>query len=103
MEILEVNLQFLNIKTERIEIFQFKNRNSQLEFKNLLTNTTDFSSCFSNNLQFEDQANNWKMVLNNYFFKAYKKVCVTNKHKKKELPINDLLERRRKLKSKQVV
>ena len=57
VEILEVNLQFSNLKPERIEIFQFKNRNSQLEFKQLTTNTTDFSNCFKNELEFEDQAN----------------------------------------------
>lgn len=44
VEILEVSLQFSSVKAEIIEIFQFKNRNSQLEFKNLTTNTTDFSS-----------------------------------------------------------
>ena len=60
VEILEVNLQFSNLKPERIEIFQFKNRNSQLEFKQLTTNTTDFSNCFKNELEFEDQANQWK-------------------------------------------
>ena len=103
VEILEVSLKFSNMKAERIEVFQFKNRNSQLEFKNLTTNTTDFSSCFSNNLSFEDQARKWKRVLNDYFHKAFKKVRVTNKHKKRESQINDLIERRRKLKSKQVL
>ena len=48
VEILEVNLQFSHLKPERMEIFQFKNRNSQLEFKQLTTNTTDFSNCFKN-------------------------------------------------------
>ena len=63
-----------NLKPERIEIFQFKNKNSQAEFKKLTSNTTDFSSCFENDLAFEDQAKNWKRVLKDYFFKAFKKV-----------------------------
>ena len=103
MEILEVNLQFSNLKPERIEIFQFKNRNSQLEFKQLTTNTTDFSNCFKNELEFEDQANQWKRVLKNYFYKAFKKVRVTNKQKVKKSEIDVLLDRRKKLKNRQLI
>ena len=103
VEVLELNLQFSSLKSERIEIFQFKNRDSQVIFKELTTNTTDFSSCFENNFSLEDQANNWKNVLNDYFHKAFKKVRVTSKNKVKKSVVNDLLERRRKLKSKQVV
>ena len=101
VEILDVNLKFSNVKPERIEIFQFKNKNSQAEFKKLTSNTTDFSSCFANDLAFEDQAKNWKKVLKDYFFKSFKKVRVTNKQKVKNSEINNLLNRRKKLKSKQ--
>ena len=34
VEILEINLEFSNLKPERIKIFQFKNINSQIKFKN---------------------------------------------------------------------
>ena len=56
--ILEMNLQFSNIKTERIEIFNFKNTEGQQRFQNLTTNTSEFSDCFLNNLPFETQAMN---------------------------------------------
>ena len=62
-----------------------------------------FSSCFENDLAFEDQAKNWKQVLKDYFFKAFKKVRLTNKQKVKNSEMNDLLHRRKKLKSKQNV
>ena len=62
VEILDVSLEFSNLKPERIEISQFKNRNSQAEFRKLTSNTRDFSSCFENDLAFEDQAKNCKKV-----------------------------------------
>ena len=56
VEILEIDLQFSNDKPERIEIFQFKNQESQLAFKRLTTETKEFSNCFNNDKYFEDQA-----------------------------------------------
>ena len=103
VEILDISLEFSNLKPERIEIFQFKNKNSQAEFKKLTSNTTDFSSCFENDLAFEDQAKSRKKVLKDYFFNAFKKVRLTNKQKVKNSEMNDLLHRRKKLKSKQNV
>ena len=100
VETLEVNLQFSNVQSERMEIFQFKNRDSQIEFKKLTTNTTDFSSCFKNDLSFEDQSIKWRNVLEDYFFKAFKKVRVTNNHKVKKTEISVLLDKRKKIKNK---
>ena len=44
-----------------------------------------------------------KKVFKDYFFKAFKKVRLTNKQKVKNSEMNDLLHRRKKLKSKQNV
>ena len=68
---LEVNLFFSSAKQECIEIFQFKNLESQKLFKNLTTETNDFTDCFKNNLDFDVQARNWKKVLDNYFHKSW--------------------------------
>ena len=58
--ILELNLIFEAIKPERREIFQFKDKAAQLEFKRLTTDTKDFTNCFNNELDFEVQASNWR-------------------------------------------
>ena len=72
--ILEVNLEFSPIKPERIHVFQFKNKESQKEFKKMTTETSEFTNCFNNNLPFEVQAKNWKKVLTKYFHKSFKKI-----------------------------
>ena len=41
--ILEMNLQFSELKSERIEIFNFKNTEEQQIFRSLTSNTTKFS------------------------------------------------------------
>ena len=53
--------------------------------------------------QFEEQASNWKVVLKNYFYKAFKKVRVNNNFKVKNSEIKDLMDKRSVLKGKQVV
>ena len=77
--ILEINLIFTAIKPERIDIFQFKNIESQTLFKRLTSETNDFTNCFSNELDFEEQAMNWRKLLNDYFYKSFKIVRITNK------------------------
>ena len=100
VEILEMDLKFSHFQPDRIETFQFKNRESQLVFKKLTSNTNDFSSCFDNGKDFESQASQWRKVLTDYFHKAFKKVRINNKAKKKTSVINNLMDKRKKLKMK---
>ena len=51
-------------------------------------------------MSFEDQAIKWRKVLEDYFFKAFKKVRVTNNHKVKKTEISVLLDKRKKIKNK---
>ena len=97
---LEVNLVFCPRKQERIEIFQFKNQESQKLFKDLTTNTKEFTNCFDNNLDFDVQSKNWRKVLDNFFHKAFKKIRVSSKIKCKKNEISDLMNRRNLLKKK---
>ena len=43
VEILEVDLSYSEMKQDRIEMFDFKNKKSQTVFKNLTSSTSDFS------------------------------------------------------------
>ena len=97
---LEVNLVISSIKQERIEMFQFKNQESQLLFKKLTTNTKDFSNCFNNESNFEVQAGKWRKVLDDYFHKSFKKIRVNNKIGKKKCEISELMDKRKVLKTK---
>ena len=90
------------MKPSRELIFNFKNKTSQVLFKNLTTNTTDFSKCFENNLKFEEQAAEWKKVLNEYFHKAFKKVRLSNKNRVKRSDLKELMEKRNQLKNEMV-
>ena len=94
---LELNLEFSHIKSERIEFFQFKNHKSQLEFKRITSSTTDFSSCFENEHNFEMQSSNWRKTLDKYFHKAFKKVRISTKPSKKKCAISDLMDKRKRL------
>ena len=94
VEILELKLQYSVRKPERIQIFQFKDKNAQAIFKNLTTETTEFSRCFQNDLKFEEQAANWKKVLNDYFHKAFKRVRINHNYKMKNSKVNELMEKR---------
>ena len=100
---LEINLLFSPIKQDRIEIFEFRNQESQMLFKKLTSDTQEFSNCFNNDLDFEIQANNWRKLLNKYFHKSFKKVRISKKSSKKKCEISDLMDKRKDLKSKEVI
>ena len=44
---LNLNLKFSKLKCERVTVFQFKNKEAQEMFKQLTTNTDEFTNCFS--------------------------------------------------------
>ena len=97
---LEIMLDFSSFKPERIEIFLFKNKDSQMKFKNLTSNTNEFTRCFEDDSPFETQAAKWRKLLNSFFHKSFKKVRITNKPKKKHSNISILLSKRSHLKKK---
>ena len=103
VETLEVNLIFSNARQERIQMFDFKNKDSQIVFKNLTSNTDEFTKCFDNDLKIEEQSTKWRKVLDSYFYKSFKKIRISGKVKKENSEIHDLMNRRRSLKKKQVL
>ena len=53
-EFLKLRLQYEHKKTERVEIFNFKNEECQETFLNLTSQTEKFTECFENDLSFKD-------------------------------------------------
>ena len=98
-EILELNLQFDRKKTDRRELFNFRNGECQEAFFKVTSETTKLSECFSNNLAFPDQAKKWNKELNNIFHLSFRKVRVVE-GKIKENGGTKLLEERKSLKKK---
>ena len=84
-------------------MFDFKNKESQKVFKSLTSNTIEFSKCFENDMKFEDQALQWRKVLNSFFQKAFKKIRIKSKAKKKSSEIDNLMSKRSKLKKKDLL
>ena len=82
-----------------MEILQFKDKKAQAFFKNLTTQTSKFSKCFDGNEDFEDQADNWKKTLNDHFHKAFKKIRIKNTHKNKQTKLNELIDKRNRLRN----
>ena len=100
---LYLDLMFTKIKTERVEIFQFRNKEAQNLFKTLTSNTEEFTDCFENELTFDEQASKWRETLEHFFQKAFKKIRISNKPNKKQSDINQLMAKRRILKKKDLL
>ena len=81
LEYMDLDLKIETEKPERRELWNFKNKEAQNNFKAQTTNTKDFSECFSNKLPVLDQINNWRKVFSKHCRNAFKKVRVTNRRR----------------------
>ena len=73
---MDLDLKIENIKPKRKELFNFKNKKSQEEFKKITSNTLELSNCFKNVLPLSKQVNNWLQTLNSYARQAFKKIRI---------------------------
>ena len=95
--IMDFVFKVIERKTERLEFFNFKNKECQETFYNLTDQTKRFTECFENDLPFEEQAKNWERTLNSFFHQSFKKVRMTEK-RVVETKVSKLLEKRKELK-----
>ena len=85
-EYMDCDLEIINEKPERLEILDFKNKEAQGNFKNLTSNTKDFTNCFpTKNVPLIKQVENWRQILKAYCNKSFKKIRIK---KMKLKPIN---------------
>ena len=73
---MDLDLKIENIKPKRKELFNFKNKKCQEEFKKITSNTLELSNCFKNVLPLSKQVNNWLQTLNSYARQAFKKIRI---------------------------
>ena len=97
-EYLEIDLKMKLTKPVRKEIFNFQNKESQETFKNITSNTKDFSKCFENNEPLLKQIENWRDVLKSKCQTAFKKIRI--RKKKRANCINPVLAKLINLRNK---
>ena len=68
---LEVRIEFSIVKQERNEVFQFKDKESQSYFKELTSNTNEFTCCFDDDSSLEVQSRKWRKLFKSYFYKCF--------------------------------
>ena len=84
-EYLDINLELISEKPERIELFNFKDEKSQLIFRKSSSETDEFTNCFLDEAPLEIQVENWRKVLHSHCKNAFKKIRI---RKKKVKPIS---------------
>ena len=78
-EYMDIDINFVSEKPERIEIFNFKDEKSQLNFRKSTTETEDFTNCFGDDAPLLSQIERWRRVLNSHCKKAFKKIRIKKK------------------------
>ena len=98
-EFMDLDLKIVFEKPERRELWNFKNKEAQENFKVLTSETTEFSDCFSNKLPLLNQIANWKTVFNAFCRKAFQKIIITKKKFNKPTPneVTKLIDERNNL------
>ena len=76
---MDLNLKYESIKPERIEIYNYKNKEGQKRFNRITSETSEFSNCFKSNVPLLEQINNWQKFLNSSCKKAFSKIRIKNK------------------------
>ena len=76
---LDIDLQFESEKPQRVEIYNFKEREAQIKFRKLTSETDEFSKCFTDETPLLQQVNNWRGILEKYFKKSFSKIRIRKK------------------------
>ena len=78
--VLKLNLKVSPEKPEKIEIFNFKDKEGKARFKINTTNTTDFTNCLKNNKPVDVQALDWMNILIKHCEIAFPKIRIRSKN-----------------------
>ena len=98
-EYIDLNLKIFTEKPKRQEVWNFKNKEAQINFRIGTSETKDFTSCFQNELSLRKQIENWRGILNRNIKDNFKKVRILKKQKKDvcNSKLNNLIERRNRM------
>ena len=84
-EYMDLDLKIESRKPERIEIFNFKDKEGQVKFKEITSLTSEFSSCLKTDASLVEQIEKWQELLKSFCNQAFKKIRIKDRSMK---PIN---------------
>ena len=73
-EYLDIHLNFESVKPDQVEFYNFKYKKSQVMFRELTTETNEFTKCFTVDGSLEVQIEDWRRVLNTHCRNSFKKI-----------------------------
>ena len=80
-EYLDLNIKVITEKPKRIEVWNYKNKKAQYNFKIQTSETKEFSNCFENNIPVLKQ-----IVLKSHCRKSFREIRVTKKVFAEKIP-----------------
>ena len=95
-QFMDVKIEVETEKPERTEVFNFKDKDAQQTFKEVTTETQEFTNCFNTNLPLMKQIENWRNVLKACCSRSFKKIRISKKKQVKPLnqTISNLVDKR---------
>ena len=95
-QFMDVKIEVETEKPERTEVFNFKDKDAQQTFKEVTTETQEFTDCFNTNLTLMKQIENWRNVLKACCSRSFKKIRISKKKHVKPLnqTISNLVDKR---------
>ena len=97
-EYMDLNLEVVKDKPERLELFNFKEKESQEKFRVLTSETSKFTECFSGKIPLEKEIDNWRKVLKSFCHQSFKKIRIKQKNIKPiDKCLSGLIDKRNKL------
>ena len=91
--ILEMNIEYTEKKPERVELFNFKDKECQKKFFEMTNNSTNLTECFLTDGNVDEQATKWFKRLKGIFYSSFRKIRHTSRNIQTEL--STLMEARR--------
>ena len=92
---LDLSLKISKEPPLREEIFNFKDKKCQEDFKMNTSNTNNFTACFDGEKPLLEKINDWKKVLKTQCSKSFKKIRIQNKKMKPiSKKISNLIDKR---------
>ena len=97
-QFMDLDLKFETEKPQRVEILNFKDKEGQIKFRKLTSETDAFSKCFMSDEPLLIQIRKWRNTLDTFWRKSFKKIRIRKKKIKPLRPrISNLIDKRNKL------
>ena len=76
---ININMKILPTRPTRNIVLNFKNQQARDKFKEVTTNTLEFTKCFESLQPLQEQCDIWKQLLESYCKKTFPKIRIKSK------------------------